>query len=61
MNNLLDIAFLYGVPLFGLVVVYVVRMALELKRYVKAKESNLGLVSVVSLKMAIAATPMFFS
>jgi hypothetical protein len=35
-------------------------MALELKRYVKTKESNWGLVSVVSLKMAIAATPMFF-
>lgn len=59
-NNLLQIALFYGFPLFALIVLYIARMAVELRTYIKIKECNFVLVGTISIKMAIATIPMFF-
>jgi hypothetical protein len=59
-TNMVVIAFLYGAPLLIFILVYMARMALEPSALIKTKTANLGLVVVVSIKMGIALTPMFF-
>jgi len=59
-GNIAAIFFLYGTPLLIFILVYMARMALEVRALIKTKAANLVLVTVVSVKMGIALTPMFF-
>ena len=59
-SNMAAIFFLYGIPLLIFILVYMARMALEVRALMKTKTANLGLVTVVSIKMGIVSVPMFF-
>jgi hypothetical protein len=59
-GNIAAIFFLYGAPLLIFILVYMARMVLEVRALIKTKTANLRLVTVVSMKIGIALTPMFF-
>jgi hypothetical protein len=59
-SNIAAVFFLYGVPPLIFILAYMARMALEVRALIKTKTANLGLVTVVSMKMGIALMPMFF-
>ena len=59
-DDLVHIAILYGIPLFIFIIIYLVTMAFELHAYIKSKNINVGILSIVSIKMGLSIVPMLY-